>query len=226
MKRRTTKLIKPARGLCVAAAIFLGWCVTINALAGNAPQPGNSNAHGSSLAGWEDLYWRWVYGDVAVPTDANGNAVVGSVVLLALPNSSGDGTPASIDLTLGTGQSFVLPLWVLFGTSYDDGTPDDPMAPVSVFQTLEITFSIDGQTVINSSNVMDYFSQFFFSPPIPADFPPVNAIIWLQGIGIVHNPLMPGNHVFKLHAKNTQLAFGTIFEYNNTWNVTVKPGHR
>ena len=224
MKIQIIKLIKPALGVCVAAAVFVTLGTTLSATAGNAPQPGNCNAHGSSLATWEELYWRWYYGGVTIPTDANGNAIVDSVVLMAQPAAAGDGTPASVDVTLKTGQSFVLPLWVLLGTSYDNGTPPDPFEPVSIFQTLEITFTIDGETVVDSSNAMDYYSQFSFAPPVPLSFSPINGIVWFEGVGIVHHPLTPGKHTFKLHAKNTQLAFGSIFEYNNTWNVTVKPG--
>jgi hypothetical protein len=70
---------------------------------------------------------------------------------------------------------------------------------------------------------MNYYSKFSFVPPIPLNYPPVTGIIWFEGVGMVHDPLAPGMHTFKLHAKNTQPAFGQIFEYNNTWNVTVKP---
>ena len=225
MKTQITKLIKPLAGFMLMGTVAAALWLAQSTFAGNAAQPGNCNAHGSSLATWEELYWRWTFGDATVPTDANGNAVVGSVVLLAQPSASGDGTPASVDVTLKTGQSFVLPLWALLGTSYDNGTPPDPFEPVSIFQTLEITFTIDGKTVVDSSNAMDYYSQFSFVPPVPLSFSPINGIVWFEGVGIVHHPLTPGKHVFKLHAKNTQLAFGSIFEYNNTWNMTVKPGH-
>ena len=224
MKNQINKLITSAIRVGVAIAALAALSATLSATAGNAPQPGNSNAHGKSLATWEELYWRWYYGGVTIPTDANGNAVVGSVVLMAQPAAAGDGTPASLDVTLKTGQSFVLPLWVLLGTSYDNGTPSDPFEPVGIFQTLEITFTIDGQTVVDGSNALDYYSQFSFNPPVPLDFSPINGIVWFEGIGLVHHPLTPGKHTLKLHAKNTQLAFGSIFEYNNTWNVTVKPG--
>ena len=225
MKNRMNKLIKPVAGFMLVGVVAAAPWLSHSAFAGNAPQPGNSNAHGKSLATWEELYWRWAYGGATVATDVNGNAVAGSVVLLAQPPAAGDGTPASIDVTLTTGQSFVLPLWVLLGTSYDNGTPPDPFEPDSIFQTLEITFKIDGQTVVNGSNAMDYYSKFSFNPPVPLSFSPVNGIVWFEGIGIVHHPLTPGKHTFKLHAKNTQPAFGAIFEYNNTWNITVNPGH-
>jgi len=219
-----TKLIHAALARAAAITMLASAGLAPEAIGGNGALPPNSHAHGASLAGWEEIFWRSYFGDITVPTDANGNAVVGSVVLLNSPAAAGDGTPASIDVTLKTGQSFVLPLWVLLGTSYDDGTPPDPFEPVSIFETLEITLTIDGRTIVDSSNAMNYYTQFAFDPVIPLSFPPINAVIWFQGIGLVHHPLTPGQHTFVLHARNTQPAFGTTFEYNNTWNVTVKPG--
>jgi hypothetical protein len=96
---------------------------------------------------------------------------------------------------------------------------------VSVFRTLDITFQIDGVTVIDKTNVLNFYTAFFFNPPIPIiGFPPVNSIIWFQTISIVHHPLSVGTHMFKLDAVNTQLAFAGFFAYHNTWTVTVKSG--
>jgi hypothetical protein len=195
------------------------------ARAGSPAAPGNSSAFGKSFTTWQQTYFRWAYGDITVPTDSNGNAVVGNhTVLFPLPDAPGDGTPAHLDVTLSTGQSFVLPLWALLGTSYTDGTPPDPFVPDSVFQTLDISFTIDGVTVVDGSNVMNYYAKDAFDPTIPiAGFPPVDSIIWSQNIGITHPPLTPGTHTFVLHARNTQAVFGGFFsEYNNTWTVTVQ----
>jgi hypothetical protein len=95
--------------------------------------------------------------------------------------------------------------------------------PDSVLQTLDICFAIDGATVVSGGNVGDYYSKFAFNPAIPINSPPYASVIWFQGIGITHAPLKPGTHTFALHAKNTQLAFGGFFEYNNTWTVTALP---
>jgi hypothetical protein len=216
MKTRITKLIK----LSLTATLF-GLCLATQVFAG---MPGNSHAFGKTLAGWNEIYERWLFGVLAVPIDGNGNAVVSPhVVLMPFPNTPGDGTPGHIDVTLNAGQAFVLPLWVELGTDYTDGTPPDPLLDISIFQTLNITFQIDGRTVINQSNVLKFYSEFFFNPPIPiTGFPPVNSIIWFQGIGIVHHPLSVGTHTFKLDAVNTQPAFGGFFEYHNTWTVTVQ----
>jgi hypothetical protein len=93
-----------------------------------------------------------------------------------------------------------------------------------VFQTLDISFTIDGVTVVNGSNVMDYYSKEPLEPAIAiTGFPPVDSIIWMESVGITHAPLTPGTHTFVLHARNTQAAFGGFFsEYNNTWTVTVQ----
>jgi len=186
MKTRITKLIK----LSLTATLF-GLCLATQVFAG---MPGNSHAFGKTLAGWNEIYERWLFGVLAVPIDGNGNAVVSPhVVLMPFPNTPGD------------------------------GTPPDPLLDISIFQTLNITFQIDGRTVINQSNVLKFYSEFFFNPPIPiTGFPPVNSIIWFQGIGIAHHPLSVGTHTFKLDAVNTQPAFGGFFEYHNTWTVTVQ----
>jgi hypothetical protein len=220
MKTRITKMIQLRLtavlfGLCLATPIFAGI-------------HGNSHAFGTTLAGWNEIYERWAFGELAIPIDGNGNAVVHPhVVLFPIPNTPGDGTPGHLDVTLTTGQKFVLPLWVLLGTDYTDGTPPDPLLPLSVFRTLNLTFQIDSKTVIDQTNVLNFYSAFFFNPPIPiTGFPPVNSIIWFQGISIVHHPLPPGTHTFQLDAVNTQPALGGFLEYHNTWTVTVEPGKK
>jgi hypothetical protein len=221
-KQRTNRAHAGFR-LSFAAAVFASLCVVQSVRADGGLSPGFHYGLNPILAGFENIYWRWAYGGLTLPTDQNGNAVVFGVALMPVPAAPGDGTPATQDVTLKAGQPWMLPLWVLFGTSYNDGTPPDPFVDVSVFKTMEITFKIDGLTVIDSSNAMYYYSQFPFQPPIPltgAD--PINAIIWFEGIGLLHEPLSPGKHTLTLHGKNTQPAFGGIFEYNNTWNVTVQ----
>src|SRR6266446_2732638 len=208
------------------AGALAGLCLATSVSAGNSPAPGGSSAFGKTLAQWQDVYWRWTYGGLSVPTDANGNAVVnGNVVLMPLPNAPGDGTPGHLNVTLNTGQAFVLPLWALLGNSYSDGTPNDPLVDVSVLRTLDITLQIDGVTVLGAANHMHYYSEFYFAPVItlPAAFAPFAGIIWFEGISTVHTPFSPGTHTIKLDAKNTQAAFGSIFDYHNTWTVTVQP---
>jgi hypothetical protein len=224
MKTRRSKIASLTLGLTIAIAVAAP-CLTPSSHAGTQAARGHSSAFGNSLAGWEDIWSRWSFGDITVPTDANGNAVVGDgTVLLPTPSTPGDGTPGHVDVTLNNGQSFVLPLWTLLGTSYTDGTPPDPFVSDSVFQTLDISFTIDGVPVANGGNAMNYYSKFTFDPAISIfNFPPIDSVIWFQGIGITHAPLRPGTHTFALHAINTQAAFGGFFEYNNTWTVTVLP---
>ncbi len=175
------------------------------------------------LAQYQETYFRWLFGDKTLSTDAYGNATEKNVVMMPTPQTPGDGTPGSIDVTLGAGEAFTLPFFVELGTSYRDGTPPDPFEPLSLFTTLDIEFTIDGQTLITTDNVLEYFSKFTFEPAIPYDDPVVQGIIWYEGVALLQNPLPPGEHVLTLDEKNAEPGFGGILEYHNTWNVTVKP---
>ena len=75
---------------------------------------------------------------------------------MCLPWLQSRKVPSCALLTLNNGQSFVLPLRALLGTSYTDGTPPDPFVPNSVFQTLDISFAIDGVTAVNAGHAADY----------------------------------------------------------------------
>jgi hypothetical protein len=112
------------------------------------------------------------------------------------------------------------------GTSYDDGRPDDEPVDMSIFTTLDISFKINGVTIVSSSNVLDYYSEFVFEPPIalPPIFSPFQAIIFYQGVGVVHTPLPPGDYTITLDVVNTMPLEGQFIEYHNTWYVTVEPG--
>lgn len=208
----------------LAAAMLVGLGINNPAFAGETLPP-CSSAFGKTLAVWSDLYFRWTFGNIIIAPDANGNAVVRNVVLLPLPNASGDGTPASLDVTLNHGQAFTLPLWYLLGTSYTDGTPSDPLVNVNVFKTLAITFKVDGKTEVHSCNKMDFYSQSYFQPPIPLEIYNIDSIIWFETISVIHAPLASGKHTLTLDVVNTQALppnFGGGYaEYHNTWNITV-----
>jgi hypothetical protein len=178
---------------------------------------------GATLAHYTETYVRSSFGDKTLPTDANGNSVENNVVMVPIPQAPGDGTPGTVNVTLSAGEGFVVTLFGGLGTSYRDGTPPDPFEPLSIFTTLDISFSVDGQTLIEPKNVLNYFSKFNFNPPIPIQDPVVQAIIWFEGVSVLHAPLCPGQHVLKLHVKNKEPSFGQLLEYNNTWNVTVRP---
>jgi hypothetical protein len=191
--------------------------------------PEGPGALGKCLAKFEEVFWRWACGDLTLPVDANTNAVVcGDVVMMPIPGSPGDGTPASIDVTINEDQAFMLPLWVWLGTDYTDGSVDPPV-DLDVFRTMDISFTIDKDTVVSTKNVMKYYADFDFVSAIPYPYPPYVSVVYFQGIGVLHPGLSPGKHTMKLHARNTvafQDALGNVYsgiEYNNTWNVTVKP---
>jgi hypothetical protein len=77
-----------------------------------------------------------------------------------------------------------------------------PRGP-EIFQTLGISFQADGQTVISSRNVMDYFFSSPFDRPVDFNSPPIAALIWMEDIGVVHTPFSVGTHTLKLDVKNT-----------------------
>jgi hypothetical protein len=100
--------------------------------------------------------------------------------------------------------------------------------PISVFKTLELKLTIDGKTVIDGRNLMDYYSQTLFPNGLPLSFLPGDSIIEEQCIGLTHAPLSPGKHTMTLDAVNTQALppqyGGGFAEYHNTWDITVKNG--
>ena len=200
------------------------------ALAGNTQKnpkvaPPQSTAYGKSYDQWEDTYLQWVFGGSTIDPDANGNAVVNNVVLMPYLFPAADGLPLSTDVIMSSGQPFMMTMYGFVGWSYVDGTPSDQFLDLSLFQTLEIKLTLDGETLMDESNAMQYFSQIPVEPPIPGDF---YSIIWFQGIGVVHTPLTPGAHTLRLDAKNTLPIppnFGApVFEVHNTWNITVRAG--
>jgi hypothetical protein len=213
---RSKTIIVAISAVLLALALFL-----------SPPNPSYAAAASdASLAAWDAIYWYRALGDpddagVNFGADVRGNTTVGDVVLMPLPDAPGDGTPASIDVTLDSGESFFLPLWTQLGTSYTDGTPPDEFFSLKVFKTLDITFKIDGVPVINNGNVLDYYAKDEFDPEVPIDFPPYDAVIWFQGISILHAPLSPGKHTLTLDVKNVIPVFGGVAEYHNTWNLKV-----
>ncbi len=206
--------------------MLLASVLMTTAYAATKAQPGKSSSFGKSLADWQEIYQRWAWGDITVPIDARGNAVLGKVVLLAVPSTPGDGTAGSLDVKLLPGQAFVLPFWGLLGTSYNDGTPNDAFVSLDYFQTLNVNVSLDGVTIVSEKNLMDYYYEFAFTPPIPLQVANMNGIIWAQGIGFAHGPLTPGQHVLTLDAANTMPLppnfGGGIVTWHNTWHITVK----
>lgn len=178
--------------------------------------------YGKTLAQWHEAYFRWYYQETSVPVDLYGNAVLDGVVLLSLPTAPGDGTPGSINLTLTAAEPFVLPLWNLaMGDSTDPSSAE--YLPLTIYQTLQLSLTLDGETLVDSSTVMQHYTQFHFQPAIPLS--DTVFFVYIQGISIVHAPLAVGSHVIHLDAKNTDTddVGGAVFEYHNTWTITVIP---
>src|SRR5438045_8732215 len=143
MKTGITKLNK----LSLMATLF-GLCV-VTIFAGIH---GNSHAFGKTAAGWIEIYERWAFGELAIPIDENGNAVVDRhVVLMPIPNTPGYGTPGHLDVTLNARQAFVLPLGAELGSGDPDGNPPDRPPGVRGLQRLASTLQTAGLPVINQA---------------------------------------------------------------------------
>lgn len=219
MKNRKINIIKLSLTIVLTAL-----CLATPSFAETPQSDESSDVYRNRLTIYNATYESWSFGAITVQTDPNGNAVVfPDIVLMPLPDVPGDGTPGHVDVTFSKGEGFVLPLWVLLGTHYTDGTPPDSFVPLRVFRTLKFNFKIDGRTVIDPSNLLNFYTGFTFRPWIPVDFPPIDAIIFFQGISILHGPLGVGTHTLRLDAVNTEPAFGGFFEYHNTWTVHVQP---
>jgi hypothetical protein len=177
---------------------------------------------------WQDTYLRWSYGALTLSNDAHDNSVAGNVVMMPFLFPKQPGQPATTNVTLEAGEAFTMTVWGFVGNSYADGRPPDAFLPLSLFQTLQIKLSLDGVTLIDSTNAMHYFTQFTFIPPIPYESYPYNKVVWSQAIGVLHIPLSVGKHGLKLDAKNIQPVppnFGhPVFELHNTWNISVEAG--
>ena len=180
--------------------------------------------YGHTLGEWEVIWDRWDYGQTIISPDVNGNAVVNGAVLMPFINPGG---PNTANVTLAAGQGFMLPLWGVIGNSYVDGTPNDDFINQSIFATLTIKAQMDGVTIIDGVNVMQFYTADAVAPPIPFFSYPYNAIILSQNIGMVHAPLTVGSHVLTLSAQNTQVLppnyGGGVFALNSVWNITVTP---
>jgi hypothetical protein len=82
-------------------------------------------------------------------------------------------------------------------------------------------------TVISTANLLNYFSQFYFDPPIPFQLGNLDSIIYFQGFGFAHTPLTPGTHTMSLDETAGEPLppnfGGATLEYHNTWTLTVLP---
>jgi hypothetical protein len=216
---------------------MLLWVGPAVAAGSGAPRiaPPGSTAYGKSLTEWTGIYWRWYYGTVSDPAQS----MVGNVKLMPLPAGeyvSGAGTPddpalfrGQLEITLAPGTPFVLPEAAWIAERYNNGNPDDPMAPDDVFLGgVSPSLHIDGKLVVSDANdAAFYVPPTAFDPivvyPAPSSYGSIAALAY-QGITIVSPPLAVGTHVIHLYEPyiiRTPFAFGVV--YDNTWIVTVKP---
>ena len=219
MKNQVTSSTLPT------AARFQGWTTRTALLAsllltlgsslpangGLAPQPPGSHSFGRTLAQWQATWLAWTLGDLALPTDTHGNALVNNVVQMAIPNTPGDGTPGSINITLNSGEAFVVPLILITGRT------TDPMISLNDFRNMTLKLTLDGVTILDSDDTLRFYTQTSFSPPLSFGF------AWVQGLSIAHTPLPVGQHVLKLDEKIVIPERGTTEEFHNTLNITVVP---
>jgi hypothetical protein len=184
---------------------------------------------GKSLDEWQKLYWTWAFGG---PQDEP----VVNVRFLPLPSSSVEDYNPETKLReligvqsvrIGPGQGFVLPVLAYGGESYADGSQDDPAFPdFSLFTEQRVLVTLDGRSIIDSEidDLNDFtFGPVFFDEPIEYAEPQERngrlavALVWVKGIGFVHQPLPVGEHTLLLYAELEE--FGIAFR--NTWNITV-----
>ncbi len=203
------RFLLSAIAMCILA-------IGVAALQAGGPMPGQSKAFGKSLGSWMELYWTWFLGG-----DQPGQ--VKSVVFLPLPEEG------ELDVTLGKGEKFVLPMFVYIGETYlpELEIPDDDPAfiPDEFFTDANVLIMLDGEPIIDSE--VDDLNEYFFGPeyfdePIEYAAPTwygADSAIWVKGIGFVHNPLPPGEHTLTLYITDN---FGFGIEFFNTWYITVE----
>jgi hypothetical protein len=212
--------------------------VLVLLLSGLSPAPGaRARAAEPKLPGIGDffsdflsdlmvIYTRWELGATQIKPDSNGNAAVGPIVLMPLPSAPGDGTPASINVTLKANQASTMPLFQWIGNKYQDGSVD-PMADLEDFEDMQITFKVDGIPVVTDRNVMEFYTESELRPPVTTDLPQrIGATAWVfeQTVGIILPPLPPGKHTLTLDESVglPDLGYPAPQVYHNTWNITVK----
>ena len=206
---RTDSRTARVRRTCVAVVAVSLLTLSLTAHAGPSPRPPISKAFGQTVAQWQATWLSWAVGAITPPTDLYGNALVNGVALLPVPNATGDGTPASIDISLPDGEPFVVPL-ILVVSSSTKVSPDD-------FKNMSLTLTLDGVVILDSVSAFQYYSETFFNPPL------AGGTVWLQGITITHTPLIPGQHVLQLNESITLPELGSTRQFNNTLNIKVYP---
>src|SRR6516165_12417009 len=131
--------------ICSLGIVLIDLCLGTQAVAVIFPLPGDALACSNNLAQWQEIWFRWGVGALTLPLDSNGNAVSNKVVLLRDPSQN----IGSVDVTINANQPSVLQIFTYYGGSYRDGTPDDKLCSLSVFQTLHLNLAVDGTSVMD-----------------------------------------------------------------------------
>jgi hypothetical protein len=190
---------------------------------GGDPSGVETEHGGLSLAEWMKLYWTWNLGGDQVGYEQDR-------MFLPLPAGTDRDMDmvftGMIDVELAATDGFVLPMFAWIGETYENGDPvdDDPEnPPEATFTGMNIVVTLDDVAILDSAT--DDLSQFYWDAvdfdetimyPMPTDYGAVGAI-WVKGVGFLHAPLAPGEHVLHLEEFNDEFMFG----YSNTWNITV-----
>ncbi len=210
----------------------------------NATTNPNSNAYGQSFPEWLRDYWAWNYGGVGPQVQPN------NVFFLPVPvpaqdawNVGQDGRligTAEMSLAVKPGMKIVLGVLAWIGETYDPTLdPPVPDDDPSYFTFADFSMpngqaiiELDGVTLVDDSNLAKfYYDPIRFKAPLmyaqPTSYGSIGAI-WVQGIGIVLQPLTPGQHTLTLYSwdawKGLNGPNGT--GWFNTWHITVAPPGR
>lgn len=202
-----------------------------------------SNAFGQGFAEWLRDYWAWSYVHVGPQLQPN------NVLFMPVPVPGDDdwaiqdnrqiGT-AEMNLTVKPGTKLVLGILSWIGETYDPNlvpsVPDDDPNYFTLADFLpplgQSIITLDGVQLMNDSNVASfYYGPISFKEPLmysePTPYGSIGAI-FVQGIGIVIQPLTPGQHTLKLYSwdywKGLYGANGV--GWDNTWHITVAPPGR
>jgi len=209
----------------VVAGVLAAAMVCLTPAEAAAPKKIGVKAFGKTLGEWMALHvGRSLWAAVGVEKPDQ----VGNVKLMPIPEGEyqgGAGTaddPAifegQLDVTLRRGTAFVLPVTGWIGWTYPPewGIPDDPPLPLSTFSG---TVSVDGRPV-----TVSYFEPTYFAEPIPLPFPYTGCYsIYIQGLGVVHEPLSVGCHTMELESSFIWVEGNWGTRYINTWDITVVP---
>ena len=230
MKIKTSYLA----GLVLSLAFIIPASVLAADAKKNAAALPFSNAFGQSFEEWLQDFWAWNY--VGVGSQEHPNGVFFMPVPAAGPNQDWQGKNIGVgemSLTVKPGDKLVLGILAWLGETYDPAynIADDQPWPKSDFTPPngEAVITLDGVELINASNLADfYYGPAYFEEPLmyptPSSYHSIG-IIFVQGIGIVLQPLTPGKHTLTLYSWDRwEGLYGEGGQgWFNTWHITVAP---